>query len=189
MTPEKKTTKKPKEENPLLLNTEVIGGNWRHRKLGKIIKVTKTLLTVEWDFGGLGTTKSFYSRKGKSFVGRADENGEAITTRNGEPLEEIWDEEDTLELVTEHAKAKILRERADKEKHKKEQEEKQRQIEANPAFVQRQADLKRYAEMLQGLGANIENGWNDQKDFRIELDGIKPEKMDALVEAIQGALR
>jgi hypothetical protein len=43
--------------------------------------------------------------------------------------------------------------------------------------------------MLSGLGANIENGWNNQSDFRIELDAIKPDKMEKLVTAIQAALK
>jgi hypothetical protein len=43
--------------------------------------------------------------------------------------------------------------------------------------------------MLSGLGANIENGCNNQSDFRIELDGIKPDKMDRLIAAIQEALK
>lgn len=36
---------------------------------------------------------------------------------------------------------------------------------------------------------NIENGWNDQTDFRIELDGIKAEQMERLVQAIQEVLK
>lgn len=185
MTAAKKTDKKPKEENPLVLNAEVVGGNWRHRKLGRIVRVTKSLLHVRWDNG----TTGFFSRRGQSFVGKVDEKGEAITSNSaGRAIEDIWDSDDTLEIATEGAKARIEEERAAKSRTEQERAAKNAALEADPVYQKRQADLKRYAEMLAGLGANVENGWGDQNDFRVELDGIVPEKMDALVEAIRKVL-
>jgi len=181
----KKIEKKPKQENPFVLGAQVIGGSILHRRLGRIVKVSKSLLTVEWASG----TKTFYGRRGQGFHGRVDEHGEAITTRHGQPIEDVWDNEDTLDIATESAKARINEEIAKKEKQRQEQAAQQAAVEADPAYQKRQADLKRYSEMLSGLGANIENGWNDQKEFRIELDGIKPDKMEKLVTAIQEALK
>jgi hypothetical protein len=182
------TGKKPKKENPLALNAEVIGGSILHRRLGKIVRVTKTLLHVKWDSG---VTECF-GRQGQAFHGRPDAEGEAINfSKSGRPLENLWGGEDDpgISIATESAKAQIMEERAKKERLKQEREQQQEQIESDPAYIQRQADLKRYSEMLSGLGANIENGWNDQKDFRIELDGIKPDKMEKLVTVIQQALK
>lgn len=188
MTATKKTEKKPKEENPLVLNAEVVGGNWRHRKLGRIVKVTKSLLTVQWD----GGTLEHFGRQGQAFLGRSDANGEAIKfNKSGRPIENLWggEEDPGIEIATESIKARIAEEKAAKKKVDEEREAKRKAVEEDPAYQQRQADLKRYSEMLSGLGANIENGWNDQNDFRIELDGIKPDRMEKLVTAIQTALK
>lgn len=179
--------KKAKQENPLVLHAEVIGGSVLHRRLGKIVRVTKTLLYVKWD---TGTTECF-GRQGQAFHGRPDADGEVIKfSKSGKPIENLWggEEDPGISLATPGAKQQILQEREKKEKQIQERKEKQKEIEADPAYQQRQADLKRYSEMLAGLGANIENGWNDQADFRIELDGIKPEKMETLVAAIQVVL-
>lgn len=61
--------------------------------------------------------------------------------------------------------------------------------EADPLYQKRQTDLARYAKLLSDFGVKIENDWNNQEDFRIELDGIKSEKMEALIEAIRKVLR
>jgi hypothetical protein len=183
-----KKTDKPKPENPLVLNAEVVGRNWRHRKIGRIVKVTKTLLTVQWDDG----MTEYFGRQGQAFHGRIDDNGEAIRfTSFGKPIENIWGGEDDpgISVATESAKAQIAEERAKKERSNQERESKQKEIESDPAYQKRQADLKRYSEMLSGLGANIESGWNNQSDFRIELDGIKADKMEQLVAAIQAVLK
>lgn len=130
--------------------------------------------------------------KGQAFHGRTDGQGEAVKyTKSGQPIENLWGGEDDpdISIATEGAKQQILEERKKKEQQKQERAAMQAEIEADPAYQQRQADLKRYSEMLSGLGANVENSWNDQSNFRIELDGIKPEKMAALVTAIQGVLR
>jgi hypothetical protein len=183
-----KTEKKPKPDNPLVLNAEVIGGNWMDNKIGRISKVSKSLLTVQWDNG----MTEYFGRQGQAFRGRIDDTGEAIRfTSFGKPIENIWGGEDDhgISVATESAKAQIAGERAKKERSNQERESKEKEIEANPAYLKRQADVKRYAEMLLGLGANIENGWNNQSDFRIELDGIKPDKMEELVTAIQAVLK
>jgi hypothetical protein len=183
-----KKTDKPKPENPLVLKAEVVGGNWMHRKIGRISKISKSLVTVEWDNG----MTEYFGRQGQAFHGRIDENGEAIRfTSFGKPIENIWGGEDEpgIEIATEGAKARIEEERTKKEPSKQERETKQKEIESDLAYQKRQADLKRYSEMLSGLGANIVNGWNNQSDFRIELDGIKPDKMDRLIAAIQEALK
>jgi hypothetical protein len=181
-------TKKTKQENALVLNTEVVGGDCRHRKLGRIVKVTKSLLTVQWD----NSMTEYFGRQGEAFHGRIDENGEAIRfTSFGKPIDNLWGGEDDpgISVATVSAKAQIAEGRAEKANPKQDREAKQKAMEAGPAHQKRQADLKRYSEMLFGLGANIENGWNDQSDFRIELDGIKPDKMEKLVAAIQAVLR
>jgi hypothetical protein len=180
--------KKNKEENPFVLNAEVVGGNRMHRKLGRIVKVTKTLLTVKWD----NNSTEYFGRQGQAFHGRADKDGEAVRFNlSGKPLEDLWGGEDDpgIEIATDGAKARIMEDRRAKNKYKEEQAAKQAEIEASPVYQKRQADLKRYAEMLSGLGANIENGWNDQNDFRIELDGIKPDMMEQLITAIQAVLK
>jgi hypothetical protein len=183
-----KKTDKPKPENPLVLNAEAVGRNWRHRKIGRIVKVTKTLLTVQWDDG----MTEYFGRQGQAFHGRIDDNGEAIRfTSFGKPIENIWGGEDDtgIEIATASAKARIEEERTEKNKSAEDRRKKQSELEADPKFQQRQADVKRYSEALAGLGANIENGWNNQSDFRIELDGVKPDKMEKLVAAIQAALK
>jgi hypothetical protein len=184
----KKVEKKPKPENPLVLNAEVVGGNWRHRRLGRIVKVTKSLLTVQWD-GGI---EELFGRSGRPFHGRIDREGEAVKfTKSGQLVENLWGTEDEpgIEIATDSHKARIAEEKAAKKKSDEEREAKRKAVEEDPAYQQRQSDLKRYSEMLQGLGANVENSWNDQKDFRIELDGIKPDRMEKLVAAIREALK
>ena len=55
--------------------------------------------------------------------------------------------------------------------------------EADPVYQKRQADLNRYAELLQGIGT-VENSWSNQTNFRIELENIPPEQMEDLISAI-----
>ena len=58
-------------------------------------------------------------------------------------------------------------------------------LEADPAYQKRQADLKRFAEMLLPASGTIENSWNKPDDFRIELENIPPEQMEDLIQAIR----
>ncbi len=184
MTAAKKTQKKPKQENPLVLNAEVIGGSILHRRLGRIVKVSKSLLTVEWASG----TKTLYGRRGQGFHGRVDEHGEAITTRHGQPIEDVWDNEDTLDIATESTKARINEEIAKKEKQKQERAAQQAAIEAAPAYIARSTSLKNYAELLRPVSGNVENSWNKDVNYRIELENISPDRMDDLIRAIVEAL-
>jgi hypothetical protein len=57
-------------------------------------------------------------------------------------------------------------------------------IEADPEYQKRQADLKKYSELLQQVSGSVEN----EKNYRIELENISPGSMDALVEAIRKTL-
>lgn len=176
-----------KEDNPLVLNAEVGGGNWTHRKIGRIVKVTKSLLTIRWDDG----MTEYFGRQGQAFHGRIDEDGEAIRfTSFGKPIENIWGGEDDpgISVATESAKAQITEKDAEKAQLKQRRAAKQSEIAANPAYQKRQADLQRYNNLLRPYG-NVEIGWNNSSDFRIELDGIKPDKMEKLTAAIQAALK
>jgi hypothetical protein len=105
---------------------------------------------------------------------------------SGKPIENVWgSEEDTsIAIATDGARQRIAEERAKKESAKEERARKQAEIEADPAFQKRQTDLKRYSDALSGI-ALVENSWGDPTNWRIELDGIKPNEMDAMVEAIR----
>lgn len=177
--------KKAKSENPFALNAEVGLYKPGHglTKLGRIVKASKTLLTVEWESG----ETEYFGKAGQGFYGTVLESGEGKTARSGES----WgtEEDPHLMIPSTEAKQRLAEEREEKAKREADRKAAVAARDADPAYQQRQADLKRYSEMLSGLGANIENGWNDQNDFRIELDGIKPDRMEKLVAAIQEALK
>jgi hypothetical protein len=178
----KPKSKPAKETNPFVLGAEVYRTGMP-LALGKIVKVTKTLLTVQWDTG----MQALYGRHGEGFHGRPDADGEAITfTKSGKKLEDVWGSKDEPEIgiPTEGIRQRIAEERARKNAAKEERARQQAAIEADPAYVKRQADLAKYAELLKGIG-HVENGWNNQSDFRIEIDGIKPEQMERLVAALR----
>jgi hypothetical protein len=180
-----RNTKKAKQENPFVLNAEVGLYKPGHgtTQLGKIIEVGKYLLTVKWQDN---STEQF-GKRGKSFYGKVDAAGELVPPKN----DPMWggDEDPHLTIASDEVKQAIAAKRADKEKRDQERKTERERIEADPAYQKRQADLNRYSEMLSGFGVNIENGWNDQADFRIELDGIKPDRMEKLVLAIREALK
>ncbi len=183
-----RNTKKAKQENSFLLGAAVaflsrtgIG------KLGQIVKISKSLLKVKWDDG----TTELFGRAGQPFYGKVDESGEAIrATASGKPIEDLWGTEDGphLTLATDSVKQTLAEKRKKGEESRAQRQAERARIEADPAYQKRQTDLKRYSEMLTGLGANVENSWNDAANFRIELDGIKPDRMEKLVEAIKAAL-
>lgn len=184
MSAAKSKAKRAKENNPLVLNAEVYRTGM-FPALGKIVRVTKSLLTVKWDTG----TTELYGRRGQAFHGRVDSNGEAITfSPSGNPLDDIWGGEDdvSIAIATEGAKNRIAEERATKAKAKQERAAKQAEIEADPTYQKRQADLALYSDALKGIG-HVESSWGDAANFRIELDPIKPEEMPAVVEAIRSA--
>jgi hypothetical protein len=180
----RKTAKsKPKtnEKNPRVLGAEVCRTGKR-RVLGKIVKVTKSLLTVQWDTG----SRELYGRRGQAFYGHAGSDGEAITSSpSGKLLEDLWGGEDDVRITipTEGARKRITQGLENEAKVAEQRAAAQAKIESDPAYQMRQGDLERYTEALRGLG-HVENGWNDHSHFRIELDGITPAEMDAMVEAI-----
>jgi hypothetical protein len=57
--------------------------------------------------------------------------------------------------------------------------------EADPVYEKRQADLKRYAELLQSVSGSVDNSWSNQTNFRIELENIPPDKIEDLIAAIR----
>ena len=63
------------------------------------------------------------------------------------------------------------------------------QPEAEPArietYEQRQTDLKRFGEMLQPMSGIIGNSVKDEKNFRLELENIPPDQIEALIAAIR----
>jgi hypothetical protein len=65
------------------------------------------------------------------------------------------------------------------------QPEERARIEADPEYQKRQADLKRFGEMLQAVGGTVENSWSQETNFRIELENIPPEQMEDLIAAIR----
>jgi hypothetical protein len=181
----KSKLKPTKEKNPLVLGAEVCRTGKR-RVLGKIVKVTKTLLTVKWVTG----STELFGRSGQAFYGRAGSDGEAVKySVTGKPLEDLWGSEDDarITIATEGAKFRIAQGLANEAKAAEERAQKQAEIEADPAYQKRQADLARYAELLKGIGI-VENSWGDSANFRVELDPIKPEQMDRLVAALRERL-
>jgi hypothetical protein len=178
----KAKSKPTKEKSPLVLNAEVCRTG-RRRVLGKIVKVTKSLLTVKWDTG----STELYGRSGQAFYGRAGSDGEAVkSSLSGKPLEDLWGGEDDVRITipTEGARKRIAQGLENEAKEAEQRAATRAKIESDPAYQKRQTDLERYTEALRGFG-HVENGWNDQSHFRIELDGIRPEEMDAMVEAVR----
>ncbi len=178
----KSKPKPTKEKNPLVLGAEVCRTGKR-RVLGKIVKVTKSLLTVQWNTG----SRELYGRRGQAFYGHAGGDGEAITSGpSGKPLEDLWGDEDDVRITipTEGARKRIAQGLENEAKVAEQRAAARAKIESDPTYQKRQTDLERYTEALRGFG-HVENGWNDRSHFRVELDGIRPEEMDAMVEAIR----
>jgi hypothetical protein len=180
-------SKPAKEKNPLVLNAEVCRAG-RHRLLGEIVKVTKSLLTVKWDTG----TTQLFGRRGQAFYGHAGDDGEAITlSSSGKPLDDVWggDNDVRITIATEGAKFRITQGLAERAKAAVERAAKQAEIEADPAFQKRQADLARYGELLKQVSGHVQSSWNKQENFRIELENISPDKIGALVQGIIQVLK
>jgi hypothetical protein len=139
MTPAKSKSKPVKEENPLVLDAEVCRTG-RRRVLGKIVKVTKTLLTVKWVTG----STELFGRSGQAFYGRAGSDGEAVKySPGGKPLEDLWSSEDDarITIATEGTKFRIAQGLANEAKAAEERAQKQATIESSPAYKKRQADI------------------------------------------------
>src|SRR5229473_2053201 len=87
--------KKTKSENPFKLGAAVAlfrAGSGVER-LGQIVKITKSLLTVIWEDG----STELFGRAGQEFYGNADESGEAIKPRGDK---QIWGTDEDSHLVT-----------------------------------------------------------------------------------------
>lgn len=180
-----KPEKRAKEKNALVLGAEVCRTGKR-RVLGKIVKVTKSLLTVQWDTG----SREVYGRRGQAFFGRVGKDGEAVKySLSGKPLEDLWGGEDDVRITipTESAKKRITQGLENEAKLAGERSAAQAKIESDPAYQQRQWDLARYGKLLEGIGA-LENSWANAKNFRVELFDIEPRHMDRLVTALREAL-
>src|SRR5277367_1836773 len=111
-----KTKSKPKEKNPLVLGAEVYRTG-THPALGKIVKVSKTLVSVQWERGG----RQSYGLHGEGFHGRVADNGEAITfTLSGKRMEDVWGSKDEPEIAiaTDGVRQRIAEEQAKKESAK-----------------------------------------------------------------------
>ena len=177
--------KKSKQENPFLLGAAVAFlPRTGTGKLGQIVTITKSLLTVKWDDG----STEFFGRAGQPFYGKVDESGEAIReTASGKPIEDLWgsDEDPHLSIATESVKQTLAEKKKKSEEVRAQRHAERAQIEADSAYQERQADLKRFADMLQPMSGTIENSWSDEKNLRIELENIPPEQMEDLIQAIR----
>jgi hypothetical protein len=148
------------------------------------VKITKSLLTVKWDDG----STEFFGRAGQPFYGKVDNSGEAIRlTASGKPIEDIWgtDEDPHLTIATDSVKQTLAEKRKKSDELRAQRQVERARIEADPSYQQRQADLKRFAEMLQPMSGTIENSWSDEKNFRVELENIPPDQMEDLIAVIR----
>ena len=175
--------KKTKPENPFKLGAAVAlfrPGSGVER-LGQIVKITKSLLTVKWENG---STEPF-GRAGQEFYGNVDASGEAIKPRRDD--RQLWgtDEDSHLTIPTEYSKQTLAEKRKKSAELRGERQAEQARRESDPACQKRQADLKRYAELLQAVSGSVDNSWSNQTNFRIELENIPPDQMEDLIAAIR----
>jgi hypothetical protein len=187
--------KKTKKENPLILNAEVGLFKPGHglTKLGKIIKVGKSILTVQWDTG----ETEYFGTSGQAFYGDVDESGNVkpsgvrpYTFEDKDRSRQIWgtDEDAHISVLGEYSKKKLAEEQKEKAKREADRKTALAAKEADPEYQKRQADLKKYSELLHGISGQVEASWDKQTNFRIELENIPSEKMDRLIQAIVNAL-
>jgi hypothetical protein len=144
------------------------------------VKITKSLLTVKWEDG----STELFGRAGQEFYGNADESGEAIKSRGDK---QIWgtDEDSHLTIPTEDAKQSLAEKRQKGAETRAARQADQARREADPVYQKRQADLERYAELLQSVSGSVDNSWSNQTNFRIELENIPPDQMEDLIAAIR----
>src|SRR5260370_30383904 len=174
--------KKSKEENPFLPGAAIAlfrPGSGVER-LGQIVKITKSLLTVKWEDG----PKELFGKSGKEFYGEVDESGEAIKPRGDK---QIWgtDEDSHLTIATDSVRQTLAEKRKKSAELRGERQVELAQRESDPVYQKRQADLKRYAELLQSVSGSVDNSWSNQTNFRIELENIPPDQMEELIAAIR----
>jgi hypothetical protein len=182
----KTDAKKTKKENPLVLNAEVGLHRPGHglAKLGEIIGTSKSILTVKWETGDT----EYFGRKGQSFYGKLNAFGEPVGSRQ-EDLQ-LWGGEEDPHLIipSSDSKRRLGEERKEKAKREADRKVALAAREADPEYQKRQTDLKKYSELLHGISGQVENSWDKQTNFRVELENISPEKIDRLIQAIVGAL-
>jgi hypothetical protein len=94
---------------------------------------------------------------------------------------QIWgtDEDPHISVPGEHSRKKLAEEKKEKAKLEADRKTALAAKEADPEYQKRQADLKKYSELLHGISGQVENSWDKQTNFRIELENISPEKMDS----------
>ncbi len=175
--------KKTKPENPLKLGASVAlfrPGSGVER-LGQIVKITKSLLTIKWEDG----SKEFFGRAGQEFYGDVDASGEAIKPRRDS--QQVWgsDEDSHLVTTTDSIRQTLAEKRQKGAENRAARQAEQAQKEADPVYQKRQADLKRYAELLKAVSGSVDNSWSNQTNFRIELENISPDQMEDLIAAIR----
>jgi hypothetical protein len=174
--------KKTKPANPFKLGASVAlfrPGSGVER-LGQIVTITKSLLTVIWE----DASTELFGRAGQEFYGNADESGEAIKPRGDK---QIWgtDEDSHLTIATDSARQTLAEKRKKSAELRGEHQAEQARRESDPVYQKRQADLKRYTELLQSVSGHVENSWSNQTNFRIELENIPPDQMEDLIHAIR----
>src|SRR5258708_585200 len=98
-----------------------------------------------------------FGRAGQSFFGKVDESGEAIKPRRDD--QQVWgtDEDPHLTIATDSVRLTLAEKREKSAKLKAERQQEQARRESDPAFQKRQADLKRYAELLRAISGSVEN--------------------------------
>jgi hypothetical protein len=174
--------KKTKRENPFTLGAAVAlfrPGSGVER-LGQIVKITKSLLTVKWEDG----STELFGKSGQEFYGQVDESGEPIKPRDDR---QIWgtDEDSHLVTATDSVRQALAEKRQKGAKFRAQRQAEQAVREADPVYQKRQANLKRYAELLQAVSGSVDNSWSNQTNFRIELENIPPDQMEDLIAAIR----
>jgi hypothetical protein len=179
-----KSTKKTKPENPFKLGAAVAlfrPGSGVER-LGQIVKTTKSLLTVKWEDG----STELFGKSGQELYGEVDESGEPIKPRDDR---QIWgtDEDSHLVTATDSVQQTLAEKRQKGAKVRAQRQAEQAAREADPVYQKRQADLKRYSELLQQISGKVENSWSQETNFRIELENIPPDQMEDLIAAIRKA--
>jgi hypothetical protein len=182
--------KKSKQENPFKLGAAVAflprAGTG---KLGQIVKITKSLLTVKWDDG----STEFFGRAGQAFYGDVDETGnpksagQRHTFEGKDRAKQLWgtDEDPYLTIATDSVRQTLAEKRKKFDELRAQRQAERARIDADPEYQKRQADLKRFAEMLLPVSGQVENSWSQETNFRIELENIPPEQMEDLIQAIR----
>jgi len=135
---------------------------------------------VKWEDG----STELFGKSGQEFYGEVDECGEPIKPRDDR---QIWgtDEDSHLVTATDSVRQTLAEKRQKGAKVRAQRQAEQAAREADPVYQKRQADLKRYAELLQAVSGSVDNSWSNQTNCRIELENIPPDQMEDLIAAIR----